>query len=41
MIAAISVVVPSGKRPLVTLVPAVRIAAPGISRAMVPFTVVS
>lgn len=40
VIAAISVVVPSGKRPLVALVPTVRIAAAGISRAMVPFTVV-
>jgi DNA-binding IclR family transcriptional regulator len=39
VIAAISVVVPTGKRHLPALVPAVRIAAAGISRAMVPFTV--
>jgi len=38
VIAAISVVVPSGQRDLLTLVPAVRIAAAGISRGMVPFT---
>jgi hypothetical protein len=38
VIAAVSVVVPTGQRDLVALVPAVRIAAAGISRAMVPFT---
>ena len=38
VIAAISVVVPTGQRDLLALVPAVRIAAAGISRGMVPFT---
>jgi DNA-binding IclR family transcriptional regulator len=38
VIAAISVVVPTGRRDLHALVPAVRIAAAGISREMVPFT---
>jgi DNA-binding IclR family transcriptional regulator len=38
VIAAISVVVPTGQRDLLSLVPAVRIAAAGISRGMVPFT---
>ena len=38
VIAAISVVVPTGRRELAALVPAVRIAAAGIARAMVPFT---
>jgi DNA-binding IclR family transcriptional regulator len=38
VIAAISVVVPTGRRDLPPLAPAVRIAAAGISRGMVPFT---
>jgi DNA-binding IclR family transcriptional regulator len=37
VIASISVVVPSGRRRLEQLVPAVRVAAAGISRAMRPF----
>ena len=39
VIAAVSVVVPTGQRDLPSLVPVVRIAAAGITRGMVPFTV--
>jgi DNA-binding IclR family transcriptional regulator len=38
VIAAVSVVVPTGTRDLPSLVPVVRIAAAGITRGMVPFT---
>ena len=38
VIAAVSVVVPTGSRDLPSLVPVVRIAAAGITRGMVPFT---
>jgi DNA-binding IclR family transcriptional regulator len=38
VIAAVSVVVPTGSRNLPSLVPVVRIAAAGITRGMVPFT---
>jgi hypothetical protein len=39
VIAAVSVVVPTGSHDLPSLVPVVRIAAAGITRGMVPFTV--